>query len=116
LRSNVLYVCGLFNVAANSSDPMLFSGRMVVTSALKMMLKEAVRLCRNCLPGLRKTTRNLVMVVALESVVYTVLATAHVGLAKSEEGACVVDFGSCSLGTINDLLCLWFWLSIFFAS
>jgi hypothetical protein len=69
-RSKVLYVCGLFNVAANSSHPLLFRGRVIVTAALEMMLKGAVRLCRNCLAGLRKTTRNLVMVVALESVVY----------------------------------------------
>ena len=71
VQSRILSVCGLLNVAASSSDPLLFSGRMIVTGALKMMSKEAVRLCRNCLAGLRKTARNLVMVVALESVVYT---------------------------------------------
>jgi hypothetical protein len=74
VQSSVLSVCDLLNVAASSSDPLLFNGRMIVTSALKIMSKEAVRLCRNCLAGLRKTTKNLVMV-ALESVVYTCNST-----------------------------------------
>jgi len=69
VQSSVHSVCGLLNVAASSSDPLLFSGRMIVKSALKMMSIEAVRLCRNCLAVLRKTARNLVMVVALKSVV-----------------------------------------------
>jgi hypothetical protein len=75
VQSSVLSVCGLLNVPASSSDPLLFYDRMIVTSALKMMSKEAVRLCRNCLAGLRKTTRNLVVVVALQSVIYTCNST-----------------------------------------
>ena len=44
---------------------------MIVTNEREVMSKEAGSIVLELPAGLRKTTRNLVMIVALEPVVYT---------------------------------------------